>query len=168
MSFQPSEILRALDDAGVEFVVVGGLAAIAHGASQSTRDFDAVVPLTVENCRRVLSALEPYEPRFYQTIGKPRVERSPEELAEFRNLYLLTKLGIIDLLGSLPPVGSFERVVERAVKLPMFGREYRFVSLDDLIEVKAFVGRPKDKLTEVELRAIRERLRSPVGGSGQP
>lgn len=33
MSFQPSEILRVLDDAGVEFVVVGGLAAIAHGAS---------------------------------------------------------------------------------------------------------------------------------------
>jgi hypothetical protein len=64
-SFQPSEILRVLADASVDFVVVGGLAAIAHGASQSTRDFDAVAPLTVENCRRILAALGPFEPRFY-------------------------------------------------------------------------------------------------------
>ncbi len=156
--FRPSEVLRVLAEAEVDFVVVGGLAAIAHGCSQSTRDFDAVVPLTVENCRRILAALGPFEPRFYQSIGKPRVERSAEELAEFRNLYLGTTLGIVDLLGSLPPVGSYERVAAQAVTMPMFGREYRVVSLDDLIEVKAFVGRPKDKLTEVELRAIRERL----------
>jgi hypothetical protein len=45
--------------------------------------------------------------------------------------------------------------------MTMFGREYRVLSLDDLIEVKAFVGRPKDRLAELELRAIRDRLRRP-------
>lgn len=160
-SFQPGEILRVLADAGVEFVVVGGLAAIAHGASQSTRDFDALVPLTVENCRRILAALGPFEPRFYQTIGKPRVERTAEELAEFRNLYFSTRLGIVDLLGELPPVGDYASVASRAVTVSMFGRDYRVVSLDDLIAVKAHVGRPKDKLAELELRAIRDRLRQP-------
>jgi hypothetical protein len=158
-SFQPSEILRVLADAGVEFVVVGGLAAIAHGASQSTRDFDALVPMTVENCRRILSALGPFEPRFYQSHGKPRVERTAEELAEFRNLYLSTRLGIVDLLGELPPLGDYSVVSARAVTVTMFGREYRVVGLDDLIAVKAHVGRPKDRLTEVELRAIRDRTR---------
>jgi hypothetical protein len=42
--FRPIEILRVLSDAQVEFIIVGGLAAIAHGWSQSTRDFDAVAP----------------------------------------------------------------------------------------------------------------------------
>lgn len=159
--FRPDEILRVLSDAGVDYVLVGGLAAIAHGSTQSTRDFDAVVPLTIENCRRILTALGPYEPRFYQSLNKPRVERSAEELAEFRNLYFSTSLGIVDLLGSLPPVGSFEQVAAQAVELELFGRAHRVVSLDHLIDVKTFVARPKDKPVELELRAIRERLRAP-------
>ncbi len=158
--FRPSEILRVLTDAQVEFIIVGGLAAIAHGASQSTRDFDAVAPLSVENCQRILRALGPYEPRFYQSLNKPRVERTAEALAEFRNLYFGTTLGIVDLLGSLPPIGGFAEVAARAVELPMFGRSHRVVGLDDLIEVKTFVARPKDKPVEVELRAIRERLKA--------
>ena len=159
-NFQPSEILRVLSEADVEFIVVGGLAAIAHGCSQSTRDFDAVAPLTVENCRRILKALGPYEPRFYQSLNKPRVERPAEELAEFRNLYFSTTIGVVDLLGALPPVGSFSEVAAHAVEMPMFGRRHRVVGLDDLIAVKTFVARPKDKPVELELRAIRDRLKS--------
>jgi predicted nucleotidyltransferase len=156
--FQPREVVRVLLEAGVDFVVVGGLAAIAHGASYVTRDFDAVAPLTEENCARILKALGPYAPRFYQAHGKPPVARTAAQLSEFRNLYLETSLGIVDLLGSLPPVGDFFTVAARAVPMQLEGRACRVLSLDDLIAVKAFVGRPKDKAVEMELRAIRERL----------
>lgn len=153
------ELLRLLLDAEVEFVVVGGVAAIAHGSASFTVDFDVVAPLTVENVSRLLRALAPWEPRFYQAAGKPRVERSAEELAEFKNLYLDTTLGRIDILGSLPPVGDYETVMSRALTVPLFGHPCRIVSLDDLIAVKAHVARPKDKLVELELRAIRDRRR---------
>jgi len=158
-SLQPRDVIRVLLDAEVEFVVIGGIAAIAHGVSYVTRDFDAVVPLSVENCRRILAALAPYSPRFYQAHGKPAVTRTAEELSEFRNLYLETSLGIVDLLGSLPPIGDYSAAAAAAVPMVLEGRTCRVLSLDDLIAVKAFVGRPKDKAVEVELRAIRERLK---------
>ena len=158
MEQRTDELLKALVRESVEFVVVGGVAANLHGSSQVTRDFDVVAPLTVDNCRKILAALAAHAPRFYQSIGKPKVERTAEQLAQFKNLYFLTDLGIIDLLGSLPPVGDYEAVVSRAVPLTVFGVECRVVSLDDLIAVKHHVGRPKDKAVEIELKAIRERL----------
>lgn len=160
MPFQPKEILRVLFEAEVEFIIVGGLAAVGHGCSQSTIAFDAVAPLTVENCRKILKALGPFHPRFYQTIGAPPVDRTAEDLSRFRNLYFGTDLGTVDLLGSLPPVGDFETVASRAVSMTLFGFSTRFLSLDDLITVKAYVGRPKDKLVENELRAIRAKLKA--------
>jgi predicted nucleotidyltransferase len=155
------ELLQALLSARVEFVVIGGVAAIAHGSSYFTKDLDVVAPLSVENCGRILSALTPFEPRFYQAHGKPRVDKSAELLAEFKNLYLSTTLGTIDLLGSLPPVGDYQRVLERAASQELYGAPCLVMSLDDLIAVKQHVGRPKDRAVEIELRAIRERLKRP-------
>jgi predicted nucleotidyltransferase len=153
------ELLRALLESEVDFVVVGGVAAIAHGSATFTLDMDVVAPLGVENCERILRALGPLSPRFYQTPGSPRVMRTAQELSEFRNLYFDTTLGRIDLLGSLPPIGRYEEVASRAQTAEIFGRACRIINLDDLIEVKAFVGRPKDKMVEMELRAIRARKR---------
>lgn len=155
---QTIELLKALLDARVEFIVVGGVAAIAHGSSQFTKDLDVVAPLSVANCQKILDALSRHGPRFYQAHGKPLVDRPAELLAEFKNLYFSTSLGIIDILGSLPPVGTYEAVAARAETRHLFGAECRVVSLDDLICVKDHVGRPKDKLVAVELKAIRERL----------
>jgi predicted nucleotidyltransferase len=152
------ELIRRLLETGFEFVVVGGVAAIAHGSASFTVDFDVVAPLTAPNIERLLHGLEGLEPRLSQTLGKPALNRTAQELAEFKNLYLDTTLGRIDILGSLPPVGDFEAVASRALKVALYGHSCRIVSLDDLIAVKAHVGRPKDKHVELELRAIRERL----------
>ena len=160
MAQRSDELLKALARERVEFVVVGGVAANLYGSSYATRDLDIVAPLTVENCGRLMAALHSHSPRFYQAHGKPLVVRPPQELAHFKNLYLLTDIGIVDVLGSLPPVGSYETVASRAVPIAIFGVDCRIVSLDDLIDVKHHVGRPKDKAVEVELRAIRERLKA--------
>lgn len=111
MAQESDQLLRRLVDAGVEFVLVGGVAANLHGSSFMTRDLDVVTRLSKENCTRILAALGDLEPRFYQAHGSPRVTRTAEELAEFRNPYFDTTLGRIDLLGSLPPVGEFDRVL---------------------------------------------------------
>jgi predicted nucleotidyltransferase len=160
MAQENDQLLRRLVEAGVEFVLVGGVAASLHGSSYMTRDLDVVARLTRENCERILRALGDLEPRFYQTHGKPRVTRTAAELAEFRNLYFDTSLGRIDLLGSLPPVGDFDQVLTQSIAVDLGFLRCRLVSLDDLIAVKAHVGRPKDKAVELELRAIRERLQS--------
>jgi len=153
---QLRELLAVLLKGEVEFVVVGGVAAIAHGASTMTRDVDVAAPLTVENCARILTALAPYEPRFYQAMNRPLVQRSAEELSEFKNLYFETTLGIVEFLGTVPPLGSYAELGSRAEAHDFLGMPCRILSLDDLIAVKAHVGRPKDRLMEVELRAIRD------------
>lgn len=153
-----AELLRRLLEADVELVVVGGIAAIAWGSQQLTKDLDIAAPLTQPNVARLMGVLRPLEPRFYQAFGKPLVTRTDEELAAFKNLYLQTSLGIVDILSAVPPVGDFAAVAASAKHLEVFDRDCRVIALDDLISVKAFVGRPKDKLVEAELRAIRERL----------
>jgi hypothetical protein len=57
-------LLARLPDSGFEFVVVGGVAAIAHGASTLTRDLDVAAPMTTENLTRLLDVLRPLHPRF--------------------------------------------------------------------------------------------------------
>ncbi|MBX7116884.1 MAG: hypothetical protein K1X64_21340 [Myxococcaceae bacterium] len=114
------------------------------------------LPFTVENLRRVLTAISPLRPRFYQSMGQPLGDRTGEDLATFRNLYLETELGIIDMLGQVPPLGDYATLAARAKRVELFGRECRILSLDDLIAVKEFVRRPKDLLVATELRAIRE------------
>jgi hypothetical protein len=152
------ELLRRLLDAKVDLVLVGGVAAVAHGCSQFTKDLDVTAPFTPENIQRLMSVLRPLSPRFYQTLGQPAVNRSDEELATFRNLYFKTDLGIIDVLGEVPPLGTYEAVAAGATEMELFTRRCRVIGLDDLITVKGHVGRPKDKLVEAELLAIRNRL----------
>lgn len=152
------ELLQRLLDEKVELVVIGGVAAVAWGSTQFTKDLDVTAPFSRENLERLMEVLRPLRPRFYQTIGKPLVTRSVDELTEFRNLYFLTDLGVIDILRSVPPVGDFQRVASRAAEVSLFERSCRVIGLDDLIAVKRHVRRPKDLLVAGELEAVRERL----------
>ena len=90
------------------------------------------------------------------TPDKRPFTESAEYLSSYKNLYLLTDLGRLDVLGSVPPVGSFETIAQRAEETTVLGPRVHVISLDDLITVKHDVGRPKDRHVELELRAIRE------------
>ncbi len=57
MAFKLREIFKALADAEVEYVVVGGLAVIMHGHLRATRDLDLVIGLQPDNCARAMDAL---------------------------------------------------------------------------------------------------------------
>ncbi|WNG51728.1 hypothetical protein F0U60_52180 [Archangium minus] len=157
---QTPELLRLLLDAKVEFVLIGGVAAIAHGSATFTVDCDIAAPFSEENLARLLAVLAPHHPRYALAIPKRPVTESPAELAKNRNLYLLTDLGRLDLLSEVPPVGSYAEVASRAVTLEVYGRPCRIISLDDLIAVKRHLGRDKDRLVERELLALRNRKKS--------
>jgi predicted nucleotidyltransferase len=153
---QTPELLRRLVDARVELVVIGGVAAVAWGSTQFTRDLDISAPFTLENLERLMSVLRPLTPRFYQTIGKPLAARTVEQLTEFKNLYFQTDLGIIDVLRVVPPLQAWETLERNAVEVPLFDRQCRIIGLDDLIAVKMHVRRAKDLLVASELQAIRD------------
>lgn len=155
---QTDRLLALLQDAGVDFVVVGGVAAISHGAATLTRDLDVAAPFTSENLGRLMTALRPFHPRHVTRPDLGEIQKSIARLCEFRLLLIDTDLGRLDVLREVEPLGPAEGLPWVEVEL-VEGRRFRVIGLDPLIEVKAHVGRPKDRIVEMELRAIRELLK---------
>jgi predicted nucleotidyltransferase len=153
------KLLQLLVDAEIEFVVVGGVAATLHGSAEPTRDLDVCISLTRDSWSRVARVIAPLNPRFALTPDK-RPIASDADLTQFRNLYVLTDLGRIDFLGEVPPIGHLETVRKHAEEFQIEDAKIRVISLEDLIQVKEYVRRPKDLEVAAELRAIRDRLRS--------
>lgn len=157
---ESDELLRRLGAAGVEFVVVGGLAAVAHGASRMTIDLDIAAAFTPDNMARLLAALRDVRPRYATRPDLGEVTASPEELARYRNLYLVTDIGRLDVLGELPPIGGYREATTNAVNVDLMGHPCKILGIDDLIRIKRSIARAKDLEVAAELEAIRERLKS--------
>lgn len=148
------QLLKVLSDARVEFVIVGGTAAVLHGASTATYDLDVLMAFSQTNCERLLDAVRPLHPTHAHRPDRLPLSVAAHDLVQYRNLYLETDLGRLDVLGALPPIADATAIVDRALTMNVDGLSVKVISIDDLITVKAAMGRPKDKQTEIELRAI--------------
>lgn len=152
------ELLALLVRAGIEHVVIGGVAAIAWGGAELTRDLDIVMPFDLEHVTRLMNAFAPYHPRHWTRPDLGVIDPRPEYLATFRMLLLKTDLGRIDVLREAQPVGDYERLHARAGSFTFEGHVHELCDIDDLIAIKEHVARPKDLIVAAQLRAIRTRL----------
>jgi len=152
-----NQLIQRLCDADVEFVIVGGFAAMLHGSSLVTRDLDVCAVLSADNVQKLRLAFSDAHPAHRLTPQKLSFLDNPEPGVEVRNLYLRTDFGPLDVLSSIRGVGDFERVREHALEIELFGRRCHIISLDDLLRAKEAMGREKDLFTAKELRAIRDK-----------
>lgn len=157
-------LLQRLADSGVEFVVIGGYAAVIHGSAMVTNDVDVCAVLSAGNVEKIRTALADINPVHRITHQKLSFLRHPPPGQSLVNLYLETENGIVDILSSVLGVGDFARLKERAVEATVFGRRCAVISIEDLITAKEAVGREKDLLAVKELRAIVSK-RAQKGGS---
>jgi hypothetical protein len=155
-----NRLIARLCDADVDFVIVGGFAAVVHGSSLVTRDLDVCAVLSRENVEKLRRHWQDLKPTHRLTPQRLSFLDNPEPGVPVDNLYLETSLGPIDLLGSIKGVGDFGRVRARAVEVELFGRRCRVISIEDLILAKEALNRPKDALAVQELRAIAEKQKS--------
>lgn len=149
-------LIRALADAGVEYILVGGVAAIVHGAARLTRDVDVVYSRSPENIERLVRALAPHSPYLR---GAPRglpFRWEAATIARGLNFTLTTSLGDIDLLGEITGGGSFDQLVSQSHPVTIFDRDVRCLDLESLIRTKRAAGRPRDLDALAELEAIAE------------
>jgi len=156
-------LLDRLTDAGFDFVIIGGYAALTHGSALITRDLELCAVLTSENVELLRRALADWHPRHRMTPQKLSFVEHPQPGVELKNLYLQTDAGIVGILTSVLGVGDFQRLREKAEVYRVDGRDYKVISLDDLIAAKEAVGREKDLLAVKELKAIAAKRR---GGAG--
>jgi hypothetical protein len=147
-------IVGVFADAGVETILIGGLAGQAHGASRLTQDVDFIYSRTAANIERLATALAPHHPYLRGAPpGLPfRFDRATIERG--LNFTLTTSLGDVDLLGEMVGGGSYEQVIPHTVTLSVFGRALRVLDLPALIRAKRAAGRPKDLEAIAELEAL--------------
>ncbi len=150
------DLLSDLAGANVEFVVVGGVAAIAHGAARLTQDLDIVYRRTDDNISRLVAALVPRSPYLR---GAPRglpFLWDTRTVKSGLNFTLTTPAGEIDLLGEITGGGNYDALLPYCVPLEVYGTRIQCIGLERLIYVKRAAGRPKDFEAIAELEALRE------------
>jgi predicted nucleotidyltransferase len=148
-----SELLTTLIDAGVAFVLVGGGAAVIHGAPITTQDVDIVHDRSPQNVRRLLLALAAVDARIADPAGRDLRPSAPALEGPGQSL-LRTRLGRLDVLGALHDGRGYDDLVATAEAIDLDGRELRVVDLDTLIQIKSSTGRAKDRLVVPILLAI--------------
>ena len=154
-------LIPRLREAGVEFVVIGGVAAIFHGAEYVTMDLDEAAPMTLDNLKRLVGSLSEIRPKFRMRPDLPVVTPENHNLKGMKNLYLLTDIGQIDVLGMVEGVGDYTAVASHAVEADL-GEGIgpcKVIDLDALIAAKRAAGRSKDMPVVLQLEHIRTRLR---------
>jgi hypothetical protein len=149
-------LIVALTEAGVKFIVVGGAAAVLHGAPVTTVDLDVVHRRTPENVERLLAVLAALE-STYRAPTNPGLRPTAELMLGRGQNLLSTKLGPLDLLCVLHDQRGYEELLPRTEIMTDERAIIRVLDLDSLIELKAEMNRAKDRLALPILLALRAR-----------
>ena len=147
-------ILRTLADSGVRFILIGGAAAIAHGAARLTQDVDVVYDRARDNLERLVSALTPHGPYLRGAPPGLPFLFDVETLERGLNFTLTTALGPLDLLGEVTGGGGYGDLLAHTIEVEAFDVSCLCLDLPKLILVKRAAGRPKDLEAIAELEAI--------------
>ena len=136
------DMLKCLNKAGVDYILVGGWAVNMYGYIRATVDLDIWILADADNAKKVYSAVAEF--------GAPVSEMKPEEFAEYGMIF---QIGVapcrVDIISKISGV-SYADAVTRAVPKTIDGIPVRIISLEDLIANKKALGRAKD-LADVEV-----------------
>jgi len=138
------EILQKLSEYKVDFIVVGGVCAVLHGAPLATFDLDVVHSRSADNLGRLLAALHALEACYRDRPGQ-RLQPQLSHLASPGHQLLLTRFGPLDILGTIGNNFGYSDLLPSTVQLRLDELELRVLTLEALIDTKRAAGRDKDK-----------------------
>lgn len=147
-------------DAAIEFILVGGGAAIAHGSVTTTYDVDFVYSRKQENLVKLSTVFEGIEPYLRGVPQGLPFRWDLRTIETGLNFTLITSQGDIDLLGEITGGGRYEELQEHCEVMELFGKQVKVVTLPKLIHLKRCAGRAKDLIAIAELQALLEERRS--------
>lgn len=143
-------LFKALNDADVQYIVVGGLATVLHGYARFTADIDLVINLNQQEAEKAINAIT--------SMGlKPRLPVDPVKFtdAATRESWITDKnmlvfsffdpdnpLMVLDVFVREP--FPFQDMAKRAINMDIGGISVPVCAINDLIAMKQLAGRPKD------------------------
>jgi hypothetical protein len=155
----PIEIFRVLSKYQTDFILVGGICAVLHGAPVTTFDLDIVHSRAPKNLRRLVSAVKDLDGHYR---GHPkRIVPDAEKLASSGHHLLMTRLGPLDLLGTIENGEDYDSLFDKSEVVQIDQMEIRIMSLECLIQIKESSNRDKDRLILPILRRTLEEIRHP-------
>ncbi len=148
-------ILELLDQHGVEFVVVGGVAAVLQGAPITTFDIDMLVKLDDANAERLVGVLTELEARYRE---RPLADApTKKDILAGGHLLLLTNCGPLDVLGFIGDQEKYEDFEDKIEKITVGDLVIQVLELEELINQKQTLGRPKDQAALRVLKSVLQR-----------
>lgn len=151
-----ASLIRLLIEYHVQFILIGGAAATAHGSARLTQDLDIVYRRTPDNMAVLAACLSTHSPYLRGAPSGLPFHLDVDTLTRGLNFTLSTDLGDLDLLGEITGGGSYDDLLPYAVTLNLFGVSCQCLGLKRLIEVKRAAGRPRDLDAVAELEALLE------------
>jgi predicted nucleotidyltransferase len=151
---QAERLLTALCNAKVEFVVIGGMAAVVQGSAYVTADLDLCYRRQPGNIDRLAEALKSFKPRLRGISEAIPFVLDAMTLKSGTNFTLTTEVGDLDLIGEVPGLGTYEAVKAQAEEVELYGYRVWVLTLEGLISSKQAAGRPKDLRLLSELQAL--------------
>jgi len=155
-----STLLEGLSEAGIEFIVVGGLAAVAQGAPVTTFDLDIVHHQNNENIKKLLNFLKSIDAHQRRPDDKI-IEPTKEDFKGKGHILLKTRYGPLDVLAFIEKGRGFKELLPNTVEIEFQGYKVYFLSLDTILDLKRDSKDPKDRyrlpILEETLRQIREK-----------
>jgi hypothetical protein len=147
------EVFRVLTRNEVEFIVVGGIAAILQGSPLTTEDLDVVYLSSEENNLRLAKALGELEASYFDPADR-QIEPDASRLGSLRMHLLRTSCGRVDVLRTVGKNLAYGDLVERCRVLEVAELRVRVLDLEAIIETKEHADRPKDRYQLLFLRQL--------------
>jgi hypothetical protein len=154
-------ILRVLRRHAVDFIVVDGVAAVIQGAPIMTLDLDVLYSADSDNLARLLTAIEDLDGHYRLQPEKP-LRPQLSHLASGGHNLLTTRLGPLDLLGSIGRARTYRELLPHSIRMDIGDAvTVSVLDLESLIGVKEEVAGEKDRAMLPILRRTLEQIRRP-------
>jgi hypothetical protein len=153
------QLIGALIAHGVDFVLIGGQAGIAHGSTYPSYDLDVIYARDRDNIARLVATLEEIGVRLRGAPPDLPFQLDVRTIENGANFTFETPFGDFDVLADASGMPSYDDLKSGSVEREVFGHLVRVASLDHLIAMKKAAGRTKDKLMVEEYIVIADRQR---------
>jgi hypothetical protein len=154
-------LLARLAASGTDFLLVGGLAAVAQGAPLTTIDVDVVHRRDADNVERLLAFLASLDARYRGRPAGQVLRPTREALLGDGHQLLVTTLGPLDVLGAIEGGRGYQSLLEETVTVEVEGQRVRVVRLEALADLKRGATSAKDRLV---LAILEDTVRRRRGG----
>jgi hypothetical protein len=157
--FQPVVAWRVLIEHNVRFIVIGGLAGNAWGATWITHDLDICYDRRADNLTHLVAALKSLDVRLRGApAGLPFI--LDEKTLKFGDTFTFdSNAGPLDCLGVPSGTKGYDDLFARSAEIVYEGIPLRFASVEDLIAMKRAANRGKDREHLEILESLRDELR---------